>query len=345
MAPTKALLPVLPAAFLWSLASTAAAQPADDCDRLAAHPFDSSRVTQAYVIRPDPETAIPACRAAIEAHPDTPRFAYQLGFALLVDGEEAEACAQFRNAAEKDYARAAFAWAGCLRRGTAVEKDDAASVHWFEQAAELGDGDAATVLCTRYAYGIGTDRDIDTAIPWCRKAVEAGDENACLHLGKFYLEGDGVTEDRDEAKRLFLLARDRAHELVTRFAETAWPSEIWFSFEYVAANMHLRVMDPAYSVPDDLLGQAERLHAKASQDARFDALYGEVLQLEGDRDRAFDAFLAATGVGNFNVTMSYQRALAAKGMWDAEPDGKMSDALKEKMKACIAADECWLWTQ
>ena len=45
MAPTKALLPVLPAAFLWSLASAAAAQPTDNCDRLAAHPFDSGRVT------------------------------------------------------------------------------------------------------------------------------------------------------------------------------------------------------------------------------------------------------------------------------------------------------------
>ena len=61
----------------------AAAPMLDDCDRLAANPPDPDRVTVG-VERPDVDLpkAIAACKAAVAAHPDVPRFSYQLGRVL-----------------------------------------------------------------------------------------------------------------------------------------------------------------------------------------------------------------------------------------------------------------------
>lgn len=62
-----------------------------DCDRLAAHPNDSERVTDG-IARPDIdlEAAASACREAIEQDPDNPRLNYQLARVYGYSGRHEE---------------------------------------------------------------------------------------------------------------------------------------------------------------------------------------------------------------------------------------------------------------
>ncbi len=59
------------------------------CDLLAAHPSDPDRIVAgvpASVVRQDLDTAIEACRRAVENEPETPRLVYYLGRVLFYSG-------------------------------------------------------------------------------------------------------------------------------------------------------------------------------------------------------------------------------------------------------------------
>lgn len=83
-----------------------------ECDILAAHPADPDRTAEGV---PDdriiPRIAIRACRQSSAADAKEPRFAFQLGRALLAGGKKAEAAAEFRKAAEAGHA-ASWAYLG-----------------------------------------------------------------------------------------------------------------------------------------------------------------------------------------------------------------------------------------
>ena len=107
-------------------AAPASPQVLDDCDRLAANPPDPDRVTVG-VERPDVDLpkAIAACKAAVAAHPDVPRFSYQLGRVLFYDNQVDPALKSFNRAAELNYRQAKF-MVGMLmtRKYAGVPQDD-----------------------------------------------------------------------------------------------------------------------------------------------------------------------------------------------------------------------------
>lgn len=80
-----------------------------ECDRQAAHKLDPERMTTGVAINDViPRRAISACEEAIAAHPDEPRFHYQLGRAFTAANRDPEAVAAFEKAALAGYPMAAY---------------------------------------------------------------------------------------------------------------------------------------------------------------------------------------------------------------------------------------------
>jgi hypothetical protein len=111
----------------------------DECDVLAAHPEDPERMAEG--VADDqivPRLAILACEDAAARSAGEPRFAFQLGRALLAKGEKERALTQFEKAAADDYA-AAFAYLGDAYQfglGTKVDPEKARTQ--YEEAVKRG---------------------------------------------------------------------------------------------------------------------------------------------------------------------------------------------------------------
>ncbi len=85
----RALLPVLALIPLMSASADEIEVPTA-CDLLAAHPSDPDRIVpgvSAAVVREDLDTAIAACRLAVEQAPEEARLVYYLGRVLFYAGE------------------------------------------------------------------------------------------------------------------------------------------------------------------------------------------------------------------------------------------------------------------
>jgi TPR repeat protein len=119
----------------------------EECDILAAHPADPERMAEG--VADDmivPRLAILACEDVIERDPDDPRFVFQLGRALLAGGREAEAYAQFKEAAEKEYA-AAWAYLGdAYQFGFGTQADGTSAYRAYQKAVELGFREAESLI-------------------------------------------------------------------------------------------------------------------------------------------------------------------------------------------------------
>src|SRR5262249_16025363 len=106
-----------------------ATKTADDppalCDQLAADPFDPHKgVLGVPFDNIDAEKVILACRSAVSAAPNEPRFSYQLGRAVGGDEKRDEAAALIRAAAEKGYSAAENDLGSLYEDGSALAKDE-----------------------------------------------------------------------------------------------------------------------------------------------------------------------------------------------------------------------------
>lgn len=115
----------------------------DDCDLLAAHPGDLSRMSQgveeAALV---PRAATLACEVAVERTPDELRFSYQLGRALLAANRLTDAQPHLGKAARGGYAAAMAALADLDLKGVGeadIRKDQlAAAFALHTKAAAAG---------------------------------------------------------------------------------------------------------------------------------------------------------------------------------------------------------------
>jgi len=158
------------------LPATVPAQPLDACDWEAAHPSDPDRVGPG---RPsgevDVQRAIAACRQAVEAHPDTARFHYQLARALVYRADRGEGdwhvgLPPLERAAELRHVQAMFVL-GLMRQRTG---DWCAAEPWTRAAAEAGLKSARIsyvndTLAGRFA-DCGTVADATTRAGWLQAA-------------------------------------------------------------------------------------------------------------------------------------------------------------------------------
>jgi TPR repeat protein len=175
-----------------------------DCDMLAGARFDTQGVVIGiYSNEIEPEPAVAACRQAVEAFPEVPRFRYQLGRALVAAGDNDAAVALYREAAAAGHAAALYELGVHHQSGEGAPLDVEEAIRLYKEAAARDDLYAATRLGVLYRDGVGVDRDVETAINWLVKAARGGHTFAYNHLGYMYLEGDGVEADSERAFRLF----------------------------------------------------------------------------------------------------------------------------------------------
>jgi TPR repeat protein len=136
-------------------ASAQTAAPLDDCDRLAANPPDPDRITVG-VERKDMDLpkAIAACKKAAAAHPEVPRFSYQLGRVLFYDNQVAPALESFQRAADGNYRQARF-MLGLLmtRKYAGVPQDDCKVAQLWTTSARQGHVNAAVSLVRDTLHG------------------------------------------------------------------------------------------------------------------------------------------------------------------------------------------------
>jgi hypothetical protein len=101
-------------------------EPVYDCDRLAAHPNDISAPKAVKgLLEPemDAAAAVAACAADAAAHPDVPRLHFQLGRALLMNGQHEAAFGEFKKAERAGHALGILYLGHAHANGWGVKKD------------------------------------------------------------------------------------------------------------------------------------------------------------------------------------------------------------------------------
>lgn len=170
------------------------------CDLLAAHPSDSERIAEGVSFKNlDVNTAIAACKTAIESLPNSPRLQYQYGRSLFKTAQPEEAVSWFRLAAEQSYSQAQYGLGRAYLKGRGVAKSYKEAVSWFRLAAEQGNAASQFNLGWAFAKGRGVIEDHKEAAMWYRLAAVQGFPFAQINLGFMYTKGRGVTKNEKES--------------------------------------------------------------------------------------------------------------------------------------------------
>jgi TPR repeat protein len=160
-----------------NVAALAEDAPPTDCDTYAASNLDPQRRGAGVPLnKVDFAKAIPACLDALSHYPNSARFQYQLGRAYEQSGDNQQAMAWYRKAAEQGFALAQNNLGAMYAKGLGVPKDDAQALAWFRKAAEQGVEQAQTSIGISYELGNGVAKDAVQAATWYRKAAEKGFE-------------------------------------------------------------------------------------------------------------------------------------------------------------------------
>lgn len=179
-------------------------QAAEDCDRLAASPSDSSRpagTPGVEVGRIETAAAIPACREAVALDPQNARRLYQLGRALDA-AKNPEAAEAYAAAEALGHALAAnnlgvFYLHG-RPEGPAQDVDRGMSL--LKRSAELGSGVGALNLGIHHRDGTLIPRDRKAALSWFRTSAKLGDpEGNRLAARLLEAGGEGSPADHEAA--------------------------------------------------------------------------------------------------------------------------------------------------
>jgi TPR repeat protein len=134
--------------------------PATDCDTYAESNLDPQRKGAGVPLdKVDFGKAIPACLDALSQLPNAPRFQYQLGRAYQQSGDNQQASAWYRKAAEQGFALAENNLGIMYLKGLGVPKDDAQALSWIRKAAEQGVDVAQNTLGISYEDGNGVTKD------------------------------------------------------------------------------------------------------------------------------------------------------------------------------------------
>jgi TPR repeat protein len=197
---------------LGSVAALAEDAPPTDCDTYAASDVDPQRKGAGVPLdKLDFAKAIPACLDALSHYPNSPRFQFQLGRAYKQSGDNREAVAWYRKAAEQGFALAENNLGVMYAKGLGVPRDDAQALSWFRKAAEQGFEAAEASIGISYEDGKGVAKDDVQAATWYRKAAEKGYAQAELNLGVMYLKGVGVPKDDLQAFSWIRKAAEQGH--------------------------------------------------------------------------------------------------------------------------------------
>lgn len=157
------------------------------CDRLAADPVDYERAAPLVdYLTFMPEQAAAACRNAVAAYPDEPRFRLQLGRALLALRKFDEAKETLQAAADRGYAAANLYLGRISESGSNGAGIVEQAFEYYRAAAEQGHQDAQILVGLAYRDGKGREADPEQAFHWFKQAADQGNPRANFLLAAMY---------------------------------------------------------------------------------------------------------------------------------------------------------------
>jgi TPR repeat protein len=130
----------------------------------------------------DPETAIAACKAALEANPGSVGDGVWLARAYLKAGEASEALPLLEAGTKAGNVLALSLYAELLIAGDALAADPARAIALYDQAAAKTFAPALMALGRIYASGEIVPPDVDKAADYFERAYEAGLDAAKAEL-------------------------------------------------------------------------------------------------------------------------------------------------------------------
>jgi len=219
---------------------------ATKCDTEAAAPHDPDRrapgVIQENVAAEDANNA---CAQEIARSGTAPRFAYQLGRALLAKEDLKGARREFERAVSGGHRAAQVDLADLLMNASAGVPDHGRAVSLYEKAWQEGVPFAAFALGRLYEQGapgtgattVARQPDWPKAWSWYRKGADIGEPNALARFGERD-EASAVTEDAAPKRDALLL---NAFSFYAAAAERAqaedWPDGAWQEWRYHRATL------------------------------------------------------------------------------------------------------------
>jgi len=189
----------------------------EGCDRLTASTHDKNTTGEPVdypTLRAHADDAVNACKLALDEQSENPRIQYQLGRALLAQGNDEEAAKWMRVSADASYPVAQNAYGVLLNHGRGVAIDVKRALAYIKAAAEQGNVPAMAnlgALKINVATHASADKvDQEQGIKWLTKAANEDDPLALARLGWNYGMGDAGVEKNKEISYGYL---DRALEL------------------------------------------------------------------------------------------------------------------------------------
>ncbi|MBY5871905.1 TIR domain-containing protein [Rhizobium ruizarguesonis] len=178
----------------------------DECDRLAANPFDPVRTTVGVLLASlNATAAIDACTKAVEMAPGEPRFLYQLGRAYEVAKQFDPARANYQAAVDRNYPSAFMNLGLFYFNARGVERDVARASGLLRTAYENGVVAAGNALALALTESAAPADQAESRRIWL-EAAERGDPAAQLRLARQAdTEGQGA-DDGLAAFRAYAIA-------------------------------------------------------------------------------------------------------------------------------------------
>lgn len=245
------LLPLLLTVLLVSPPVSAAESPADACARLAAHEYEDGRPAGVAIESIDVAAALPACRAAHTADPESMPAVYRLGRVLQAARKFTESSKLYGEAASGGYAMGQVAYSRALLDGRGIPQDLAASFHWIKEAADQGHPVGLMDASSKYQYGIGVDPDLDQAVELLEAAAALDEAEAERRLGDIYFLQQFGRVDYETAVPHY----QRAIALGSALAEFSYGQLLWCDCEYGDAPAAVAHFESALSKGIGIAGQ------------------------------------------------------------------------------------------
>lgn len=168
----------------------------DPCDALAGEPLDLQGVGPGVAPNEiDPAKAKAACLHAVLAHPQVPRFYYQLGRVALAERQTVQGAELIKKASDQDYVRAHTTYAMLLARGALGRADVEAANALLGKGAAAGDPFALNELGQRLYFGRDIEQDRKRGLTMLLQSAEMGHTYAINALGAIFETGNGVKAD------------------------------------------------------------------------------------------------------------------------------------------------------
>lgn len=183
----------------WASVILGAGDDGEKCDRLAGNPFDRQKlIGQGVFLRDIEPEAVNVCDAASQAHPQEPRYLYQLGRALEKVKRIPEATDRYQRAADLGYARAFYNLGTMYKIGP--KRDLKVAIDNYHKAWSLDVVTAAAQLASIFLNGgEGVSADPQKALEWLHLGIKAGDSNSHREIALLHQKGDHVKRNLEMA--------------------------------------------------------------------------------------------------------------------------------------------------